>query len=299
MSHNRERQPITETAPDRKSHNLLRRAKQGAAILTMAGVMTGCAGGVDASPTASTKPEVTTSAPVGAETAKAKVYSSESDKVYAGYLDKLSSAQKAVRENLTPDSLAEMSDTQVTEAFTIRASEVANKGVINPQLYSEAFAARSSAILMAGCSKKEYAEIVRTSVNIPKDAAEHALATKYNKLASPALYGHKAGDLKANEDVIYRCDMIQDLRLNGIKPLPDNYLVQATLTDKPIDAFVHTDGTVDIKITTRLMDNYNTAIMHQQIDTNTPTTDRLDVNTITGLHIDASGAVIPDTIVLN
>lgn len=240
----------------------------------------------------------TPTAPVATKTATV-VALSASESNYATYLKKLTPDQRAVRENLSPDSLADMSDAQVTKAFTIKASEVANKGVINPQLYSEAFAARSAAILMSGCSKKEYAEVVRTSVNIPKDAAEHALAIKYNELASPALYGHKAGDVKSNEDVIYRCDMIQDLRLNGIKPLPDTYLVQATLTDKPVDAYVHPDGTVDIKITTRLMDNYNTAIMHQQMGSDTPTTDRLDVNTITGLHINADGAVVPDTIVLN
>ncbi len=308
MSHYSETQPTIdriETGKDRKRGvSLKRKAAALALTLVTAAGVAGCGtsgGTAEAKPTTSTSAEakVPSTAPVGAETIK-PADSSASEKAYAAYLETLTPAQQAVRESLKPDSLAKMSDAEVTDVFTIKASEVTDgKGKINIKDYEEAFAARSGAILMAGCSTQEYDEVVRTTVNIPKDAAQHALAVKYNELASPAFYGHKSGDLKANEDVILRSEMIQDLRHNGVKPFPNPYLAEVTLTDKPADAYVHPDGTVDLKITTRLRDNYDTALMSIAIGIDTPTTDRLDVNTITGLHIDADGAVVPGTIVLN
>lgn len=280
--------------------------KVGAAILIAAtGTLTACgttsAEGISGNKaTASAKASVeATPAPISSE--KAKTYSSESDKIYAGYLETLSAGQKTVRENLSPDSLADMTDAQITEAFTIRATEVADgAGKINPQLYAEAFAARSEGLLTAGCSLKEYKEAGGLeATNSAKSAAQHALALKYGPLASTALVGHKAGETTANESTTLRCMIIDDIRADKLDPKPEAYRLRLTVADEPIKAVVNPDKTVDMTVAIRLMDNWNTDVMHFHGSPSLPASDKIETDTITGLHINPDGAVVPGTIVVN
>lgn len=225
----------------------------------------------------------------------------ESETVYATYLEKLTADQRAVRENLSPDSLAGMTDAQVTEAFTIRVDEVATKdGQVDPKKYAEAFAARSQAILSAGCSLKEYSEAGGlAATNTAKHEAQHALAVKYLRLASTPLYGHESGDTESIEDTAMREWMIRDIRAEKLGAIPEAYLARITVTDTPLEAVVNPGNMINMKINTRLMDNWQTDIMQQQVSVNVPPNDRLDTDTITGLHINPDGAVVPETIVLN
>lgn len=251
----------------------------------------------------STTPAPTPTAPsapaISAATSKPAL--SESEAIFATYLKNLTADQRAVRVTLSPDSLADMTDAQVTEAFTIRATEVAGKdGNIDPKLYAEAFAARSQGMLTAGCSLKEYNEAGGlTASNTAKTEAQHALAVKYLRLASVPLYGHEAVDTEAVEDKTMREWMIRDIRAERRGAIPDAYLLRVTLTSEPLKAVVNPDQTIDLPIQTRMMDNWQTEIMQQKVSVNIPPADRLDTNTITGLHINPDGAVVPGTIALN
>ena len=289
---------------ERMTHDWLNygevRGQRGRWVHRLGAALTAAAIAVALASCSATRAPATPRAPaISAATSKPAL--SESETVYATYLETLTADKRAVRENVSPDSLAAMTDAQISETFTIRIAEVAGPdGQIDPVKYAEAFIARSDGILSAGCSDREYKEAGGlAATNEVKDVAQLALATKYLKLASPALYGHESDNTKSITDTMMREWMINDIRaekLGGVSP--NAYIARITVTDTPLKAVVTPGNKLDMVIESRLMDNWQTDIMQQKISINNPPTDRLNTNTITGLHVTSEGRVVPETIVL-
>lgn len=218
---------------------------------------------------------------------------SESESRYADYLKTLSPEQRAIRESLNPDALANMNDTQLTEAFTIKSKEVVVDGKIDPLLYTEAMNARISAMDNSGLSSKEYDKwggLDKFSTNVIDEVAD-----KYYKTESKALFGFV--NTNPTLTATLALGSVVDHVINSkLSPKPaERYHYRSTVEPSSVESTIGTNGYLDITFLSHTTDNWETDVMAQYAQPREPW-DSKNRWYVTGLHITDDGAVWPTSI---
>lgn len=226
--------------------------------------------------------------------AEKKVELSASEKGYAEYLKTLSPEQVAVREALNPDALAKMSESELTDVFTIKADEVTIDGKIDKNLYAEAFTARFQAMGNSGLSEIEYAKWGGLDKFGIDDMA--IVVNKYNEIQSMALFGYVGGS-EMNEIALKRGSGVSDIIKSGLKPQPkEQYRLRVSVRPDSISQFIENDnGTYDIRFSGYMSDNWDKQSMELQTGLSIEPTDGFITWDINGLHVTESGSVLPNS----
>jgi len=217
---------------------------------------------------------------------------SESETNYATYLESLSPEQKSVRESLSPDNLAGMDQSQLTEAFTIKADEATDaNGQIDPALYAEAFAARDEAILNSGCSEIEYAKwggLDSFGTTAMSQAVDHYFIPE-----STALFGHP-GDSESAMASLARCTTTELLR-SGSDDKPEPYHVRVAVKENSLDVADPANFSFELLGT----DNLDVEAFQTRLGLIGEPTNFDDTCNISGLYVADNGAVLSASIESN
>lgn len=213
----------------------------------------------------------------------------ESETNFATYLESLSPEQESVRESLSPDNLAGMDQSQLTEAFTIKVDEVADaNGQVDPALYAEAFAARDEAILNSGCSEIEYAKwggLDSFGTTAMSQAVDYYFIPE-----STALFGH-LGDSESAMASLARCTTT-DLLRSGSDDKPEPYHVRVTVKENSLDVADSANFSFELLGT----DNLDVEAFQTRLGLIGEPTNFDDTLRISGLYVADNGAVLSASI---
>jgi len=218
---------------------------------------------------------------------------SESESRYTEYLKTLSPEQRTVRESLSPDALAVMSDAQLTEAFTIKSKEVVIDDKIDPSLYAEAVIARMEAMDNSGISNKEYAKWGGLD-KFGTDTIDKVV-DNYFKVESQALFGFVVNNptFKVTLTLGSSIDQIMESKLES-QP-KERYHYRSTVEQSSIESTKGANGLLDISFLASTSDNWETDVMTQYNLVRKPWESK-DRWNLTGLHITDAGTILPTDI---
>lgn len=228
-----------------------------------------------------------------------KVELSSSEKAYAEYLKTLSPEQVALRESLNPDALARMSESEMTEAFTIKDDEVVVDGKLDIDLYAEAFTARYQAMANSGLSDLEYEKWGGLD-NFGKDTIEKVSKQNF-KIQSLALYGY-SGVNEMNSVILTTGSGVDTLIKSGLDPQPSERYHYRMVVRPGLSAIAPSESvfeqgvdSYDARFSIHMSDNWEKETMIRQIGLENEPVDQNMTFNVRGLRVIEAGRVLPSS----
>ncbi|MGV9002141.1 MAG: hypothetical protein ACOH18_04300 [Candidatus Saccharimonadaceae bacterium] len=258
---------------------------------TLALALGGCGTNARAEgPTPGTTPSAGASATPG-ETAPSSVDGvekkfEEAQTEHEAFVASFSAEQKAVYDQLTPENLATMSDTQIQEIFAIPLTEVQDEnGQIDPNKYAISVVIRSGANELAPCSDATFSKYGGAIKMTPDDIT--AEVTRYTNNSAIGLKGTN-GTIDTGK--MFRCSNIQAAIDLFSENIPKYNFVQSLVPNS-----VQYDAAKgNIAISVHSTDNFDAEKLakhtHEDI---TPQLDSTETIYFNGLHVNDKGNVVP------